>query len=147
MASNLTRFNPPSSLRGYDPMRNFDDLFNIFDVMRPLRSLDTERIRMDVKETDQAYLVKADMPGFKKDDVKVSINGDQVTISADTNKEEEHTQGGTLCRERYHGQYYRSFTLPQPIDETTANATCHDGVLELTLPKKPGAAPHQITIQ
>lgn len=147
MPSNLARFDPTHPLRTYDPFRNLDNFFNVFDIMRPLRELDTERIRMDVTETDQGYLVKAEMPGFKKEDVKVSIDGDQITISAATDQDEQKVEGSTLCRERYRGQYYRTFTLPQAVDEGTASATCHDGVLELTLPKKPGSGPHQLSIQ
>ncbi|HEX8613905.1 MAG TPA: Hsp20/alpha crystallin family protein, partial [Telluria sp.] len=66
MASNLTHFDPVGSTSRMDPFRNFDSLFNAFDLMRPLRAFDSERIRMDVSETDQAFVVRADMPGVKK---------------------------------------------------------------------------------
>ncbi len=147
MASNLARFDPLGSISRFDPLRDFDSFFNAFDMMRPLRGIDTERIRMDVSETDQAFLIRADMPGVKKEDVKVSIDGDQITISADVNQEQERTEGNTVCRERYHGQQYRSFTLPSSVDEEKAVASCHDGILELTLPKKPGSGAKQLTIQ
>jgi HSP20 family protein len=77
----------------------------------------------------------------------VSVHGDEVTISAETSKEDERTEGNTVCRERYHGKQYRSFTLPQSVDEEQANAVCRDGILELTLPKKAGSGAKQITVQ
>jgi HSP20 family protein len=147
MASNLTHFDPVGSTSRMDPFRNFDSLFNAFDLMRPLRAFDSERIRMDVSETDQAFVVRADMPGVKKEDVKVSIDGNEVTISADVSQEQERKEGSSMWRERFHGQQYRSFTLPQHVDEEHATATCRDGVLELTLPKKPGGGAKRLTVQ
>ncbi|ATQ76492.1 stress protein [Massilia violaceinigra] len=147
MASHLTRFDPVGPISRMDPFRSFDSLFNAFDLMRPLRAFDTERIRMDVSETDQAFVVRADMPGVKKEDVKVAIDGNEVTISADVSQEQEHEEGSSVWRERFRGQQYRSFTLPQQVDEEKATATCRDGVLELTLPKKPGSGGKQLTIQ
>lgn len=147
MAGNLTRFEPHSSLGRFNPMRDLANAFDMFDFMRPMRMLDNDVIRLDVTETDQAYLVKAEMPGVKREDIKVSIHGDQVTISAETNADEERTEGNIVCRERYHGKQFRSFTLPQYVDEENAHATCHDGVLELNLPKKGGAGIKQLSIQ
>ncbi|MCE3607877.1 Hsp20/alpha crystallin family protein [Massilia sp. P8910] len=147
MASHLTRFDPVGPLSQMDPFRSFDSLFNAFDLLRPLRAFGSERIRMDVSETDQAFVVRADMPGVKKEDVKVSINGNEVTISADVSQEQEHKEGSSVWRERFQGQQYRSFTLPQQVDEEKASATCRDGVLELTLPKKPGSGGKQLTVQ
>ena len=147
MAGNIARFEPQGAMARFDPIRNFAHAFNMFDMMRPLRALDVERLPIDISETDQAYLVKAEMPGFKREDIKVSVQGDEVTISAETNQEDERTEGNTVCRERYHGKQFRSFTLPQSVDEEQASATCHDGILELTLPKKAGAGARQLTIQ
>ena len=147
MAGNIARFEPQGAMSRFDPMRSFANVFNMFDMMRPLRALDVERLPIDVSETDQAYLVKAEMPGFKREDIKVSVQGDEVTISAETKQEDERTEGNTVCRERYHGKQYRSFTLPQNVDEENASATCHDGILELTLPKKAGSGARQLTIQ
>ncbi|HEX8612078.1 MAG TPA: Hsp20/alpha crystallin family protein, partial [Telluria sp.] len=83
----------------------------------------------------------------KKEDVKVSIDGNEVTISADVSQEQERKEGSSMWRERFHGQQYRSFTLPQHVDEEHATATCRDGVLELTLPKKPGGGAKRLTVQ
>lgn len=147
MAGNLTRFDPRGGLARFEPMRNFGNLFDMFDLMRPLRALGDENLRIDVTETDQAYQVKAEMPGFKKEDIKVAIQGDQVTISAESTSDQERSEGNVVCRERYQGSQHRTFTLPQYVDEENASATCHDGILELNLPKKPGTGGKQLTIQ
>lgn len=147
MAGNLTRFTPQSTLSRFNPMRDLANAFDMFDFMRPSSLLETGSIRLDVSETDQAYLVKAEMPGIKRDDIKVSIQGDQVMISAESDTEEERTEGNVVCRERYHGRQFRSFTLAQSVDEENAHASYHDGVLELNLPKKGGVGAKQLTIQ
>ena len=147
MAGNLTRFAPQSPLSRFNPMRDLVSAFDMFDFMRPSGLLEQDTLRLDVTETDQAYVVKAEMPGIKKDDIKVSIQGDQVTISAEADVEEERSEGSVVCRERYHGKQFRSFTLPQSVDEENAQASYHDGVLALNLPKIGGAGARQLTIQ
>lgn len=147
MASNIQRFDPQGAMSRFEPMRGLGNMFDMFDFMRPTQMFETESLRIDVNETDQAYLVKAEMPGIKKEDIKVAINGDEVTISGERSSEEERREGNIVCRERYQGRQYRSFTLPQSVDEEKATATCHDGVLELNLPKKLGAGAKQLTIQ
>ncbi|NHZ36973.1 Hsp20/alpha crystallin family protein [Massilia rubra] len=147
MANHLTRFDPGTQISRLDPFRNVDSLFNAFDLMRPWRAFDSEAIRMDVSETDQAFVVRADMPGVKKEDLKVSIDGNEVTISADVTEEQEHKEGSSMWRERFHGQQFRTFTLPQQVDDEKATASCRDGVLELTLPKKPGGGAKRLTVQ
>lgn len=145
MASNLSRYTAPSPLARFNPMR--DLMADMFDFMQPASLFERDTIRLDVSETDQAYLVKAEMPGLKRDDIKVSIQGDQVSISAETDTEQERTEGNVVCRERYHGKQFRSFNLPQSVDEDNAHASYHDGVLELNLPKKGGAGARQLAIQ
>lgn len=147
MAGNITRFDPHSSLAHRNPMRELVNAFDIFDMMRPMRMLENEVIPVDITETDQAYLVKAEMPGVKREDIKVSVHGDQVTISAETSADQERTEGNIVCRERYHGKQFRSFSLPQSVDEDNAHATCNNGILELNLPKKGGAGAKQLSIQ
>ncbi len=147
MASNMTRFEPHSPLARFNPMRDLANAFDMFDIMQPLRMLENQVIPVDITETDQAYLVKAEMPGVKREDIKVSVQGDQITISAETSTDKERTEGNIVCRERYHGKQFRSFSLPQSVDEENAHATCTDGVLELSLPKKAGGGAKQLAIQ
>ncbi len=117
----------------------FDDLFRGF-LMRPSRAaeLPETQIRMDVKEDDKAYLVHAEIPGVKKDEIQVTIDGNQVAISAEFKAEKEVKEGIKVLRsERYRGKLSRAFLLGQEVDDATAEAKYQDGVLELTLPKKP----------
>ena len=125
----------------------FDDLFRGF--FRPVRvEKAAATIKMDVTEHDTAYVVKAEIPGVAKDDIQVSIEGNQVTIGAEVKRESETKEGQRLLRaERYTGSVYRGFTLPVEIDEAASNAKYENGVLELTLVKKAAVAGRKLTIQ
>ncbi len=149
MANNLIRFDPFTDMARFDPFRNIDELFSDFPLMPTRRSMGMAppRIRMDVTEDDQNYLVKADIPGVTKDDIKVAIDGNQVSVSAEMKEEKEASGAGMLCKERHYGQQYRSFTLPQDVDDTKAEAKYENGVLQLTLPKKAGTGRKQLAIQ
>jgi HSP20 family protein len=149
MAGNLTRFDPLGDMMRFDPYRNIEDFFKEFSMLPSLRGYEAEhRRRMDMSETDQAYQVKADIPGVKKEDIKISVEGNKVSISAEVKEEKEEKQAGNVVRsERYFGQQYRSFLLPQEVDDAKVEAKYQDGVLSLTLPKKPGSTGKQITIQ
>jgi len=146
--ANITRFDPFSELTRLDPFRDMDDLFRGFMVRPVFRGLDGEpQIKLDVSEEDKAYLVKAEIPGVKKEDIHVSIDGNQVSISAEVKKETEEKEGKRVIRsERYYGKVYRSFSLDQEVDQGGAQAKYTDGVLEVTLPKKPGTAPKKLTV-
>lgn len=148
MASNLTRYDPLRELMRFDPFRGIEDIMRDFPITTALRGFDSGRaIRVDVTENDQEYLVKADIPGAKKEDIRVSVDGNLVSISATVQEETEQTSGNAVYSERYSGSQYRSFSLPQAVDDTRTAARYEDGVLYLTLPKKPGAAHTQIAIQ
>ena len=125
----------------------FRDFFR--NMLRPTRlELETEpEIRLDLKETEKAYLVHAEVPGVKKEDIDVSIDGNLVTIRAEVRREKED-KGETMLRtERYYGAMTRSFTLATDVDEKAASAKYTDGVLELTLPKKAGSASRRLQVQ
>lgn len=138
--ANLTRFNPVDDA--------FDDLFRGF-LMRPVRmeGVPEVQIKMDVKEDDKAYTVHAEIPGVKKDDIHVNIDGNQVSISAEVKNEKEVKDGEKVLRsERYYGKVSRAFTLGQDVDEEAAQAKYNDGVLELSLPKKAAARARRLNI-
>lgn len=140
--ANLTRYDPFET--GIEP---FDDLFRGF--FRPVR-MDRElpQFKMDVKENEKAYTVHADLPGVKKEDIHVSIEGNTVAISAETRSESEQKEGEkVLKRERSYGKVYRSFSLGADIDEASATARYNDGVLELVLPKKVAAASKRLAVE
>lgn len=147
--ANLVPFDPFSDLMRFDPFGDMEEFFKDFRVA-PLRTqVEMEpRIKMDLSENDQAYTVKAEIPGVKKEDIKVSIDGSQVSITAEMKKEKEEKKGETTIRsERYYGKQSRRFTVACDIDETKAEAKYEDGVLQLTLPKKPGTAGRELTVQ
>jgi Molecular chaperone (small heat shock protein) len=106
-------------------------------------------IKMDVAEDDKAYHVKAEVPGVKKEDIHVSVEGNQVSITAEVKKEKEEKNGETVLRsERYYGMQSRSFTLMHDVDQDKAEAKYQDGVLDLTLPKKVnGGAVKQLAVK
>jgi HSP20 family protein len=139
--ANLTRFDPFA-----DP---FEDM--VRRVFKPVRwEVDTQplQIKVDVQENDKAYTVKAEVPGVKKEDINVQIEGNQVSISAESKQEKDVKENGKVIRsERYYGSLYRSFTLGQDVDQAAATAKYADGVLQLTLPKKASAATKKLTVQ
>ncbi|HSN40185.1 MAG TPA: Hsp20/alpha crystallin family protein [Burkholderiales bacterium] len=144
--ANITRYDPFSDITRFDPFHNFDDLFKGFMVRPVLREMEPD-IKMDVSEDDKAYTVRAEVPGVKKEDIKISVDGNQVAISAEVKKEKEEKEGKKVIRsERYYGKVYRSFSLDQDVDQNAAKAKYSDGVLELTLPKKPGTAGKEISV-
>ena len=143
--ANVTRF---------DPFSDLDDLFKGF-LVRPLAlegrgdgGVQLPRAKVDVAEKNGAYVVTAELPGVKKEDIHVSIDGAQVTLEAEVRREKEASKDErVLHTERVYGKVMRSFTLPQEVDEAKAQAKFQDGVLELTLPKKAAAQRKQISIQ
>lgn len=143
MANKLTRFDPFTDLTRFDrPFGGLQELFEQFGMQpfgRGGQSMPS--IRMDVSETPQAYTVKADIPGVQKEDIKVSIEGSQVSISAESRSGKEEKEGETVVRsERSYGRQSRSFTLGSEIDDAKASARYENGVLELTLPKRGGGS-------
>jgi HSP20 family protein len=140
-----------ASITRYSPLDEaFDDLFRGFFV-RPVsyeKPAGAAQFRVDVSENEKAYTLRAELPGVKKEDINVTIDGDTVAISAEVKSEKEVKNGDRVLRsERYYGKLYRAFTLGQEVDESGTQARYADGVLELTLPKKAAAQAKRITIQ
>ena len=148
---NITRFNPLEDA--------FENMFRGVPVWLPnpetrawLPNLETRapaptQFRMDVTENDKEYQVLAEMPGVRKEEISVTINGNEVTVSAEVKHEKDIKNGETVIRaERYYGKIQRAFALSQEVDEATAQAKYNDGVLELTLPKKTVAAAKRLAV-
>ncbi|MBI4196151.1 MAG: Hsp20 family protein [Betaproteobacteria bacterium] len=141
--SALTRFDPFSA--------DLDDMFKGLFV-RPVRfdieGLPHLQIKLEVKRNDDAYTVSAELPGVKKEDIHVEVDGNQVTISAEVKKESEEKKGELVLRsERYYGKLERGFTLDSDIDESKVEAKYADGVLKLVLPKKARATSKRISVK
>jgi HSP20 family protein len=129
----------------------YDPFFEVFPELVkgsfPFMGRESFGIRVDVKETDGAYKVSAEIPGVKKEDIHVDIDGNVVSISAEVESKSEEKEGEKVLRsERYHGAASRSFTLATEVDESKAIAKYHDGVLDLTLPKKASTAAKRLAI-
>ena len=137
-------------LTRYDPFADagFDDLFRgFFKPVRVANGPTAAAIKMDVTETDKAYVVHAEMPGVKKDEIQVAIEGNQVSISAEVKRESQKKEGERVLRsERYYGSSYRSFVLPTEIDESASEAKYDNGVLELKLAKKAAVTGRKLAI-
>jgi len=141
--SNLTRFGRGGSL--------FDEMFR--DVspgyfVRPLHGDPLpERIKVDVKENGDAYTVQAEIPGVKKEDIHVDVEGSVVTLRAQIRQQDEQVKDNqVLHSERYYGEVARSLQLPADIDQQAAVAKYDSGVLTLTLPKKVQKSAQRLTI-
>ena len=106
------------------------------------------QLRVDVTENNGGYVVRAEIPGVKKEDINVAIDGNQVEISAEVKNEKVVKEGEKVLRsERYFGKVYRAFALGEDIDEGATQARYADGILELKLAKKAPTSARRITIQ
>ncbi|MEW6707481.1 MAG: Hsp20/alpha crystallin family protein [Pseudomonadota bacterium] len=132
-------------------LERMDDLFPEFfrRWARPMQlgAETPSEIRIDVTENDKEYVVSAEIPGAKKDDIRVMVDGNYVSISAELKKDEEKKEGRMLVKETYRGSISRGFTLGHEVDDKAASAKLEDGVLHLTLPKRTSASSHLINVQ
>jgi HSP20 family protein len=139
-----------TNLVTYDPFvdTGFDELFRGF--FKPVRMEGARTpitIKMDVSETGEGYMIHAEVPGVKKEDINVEIEGNEVTITAEVRREWEKKEGDKMLRsERYYGNVYRSFTLPHELDEAKSEAKYNNGVLELKLVRKAGVTGKKLPV-
>lgn len=142
----LSRWSPFRQIARFDP---FTDIEDVLRGWLPRGNRQFERamdMRLDVSETDKSYAISVDLPGVRKDDIDVAVEGSQVTISADVKRDSSSQHGREIHSERYSGHAYRSLSLPQEIDAAAAKAQYDGGVLTLTLPKKNGAAARHLEV-
>ena len=140
MLNTLTRYEP---LTGLD--RVLDELFRPTLWQAPASEL--APMRVDVRESADKYTVFAELPGVKKDQIAVEIDGDEVAITAETRRDEAPQGEAWLYAERRFGKRQRRLVVPHEIDEASAEARFADGVLELTLPKKAAQAVRRIEVR
>lgn len=129
----------------------FDDLFQgFFRPMSLTRTGNGQAVvpAMDVTERDKEYVVKAELPGVKKDDIEVTLQNGLLTISAEAKQESEEKEKGRIIRqERRYGKYVRHLRLDNDVDERNVKANYEDGMLELTLPKVEAVQPKRIPVK
>jgi HSP20 family protein len=142
--ANLTRFDP-FRLRRLDPFESMvRDL--VPTGLRSMMRWEEPAIPVEVQELDNAYLMTAELPGVSKEDIDISIAGNQVTISAEVKQEKMAADAKEWCNERLYGKFSRSIQLPLEIEENGAEASYADGLLHLTLPKKASSVAKRLEI-
>ena len=157
MSKTGTQMAPMRAFRsvGSDPFRE------LFDLQRGINQLFGESFgapsddvalkawapAVDVYEDEDAFLIKVELPEVNRDDVKVSLDENTLSLSGERRVENEEKRENYHRVERRYGQFYRSFTLPPNVNGEAINAQFKDGVLRLTLPKKEEAKPKQIEVK
>ena len=141
MLNTLTRYEPLTGRLD----RVLDELFRPTLWQAPASEL--APMRVDVRESADKYTVFAELPGVKKDQIAVEIDGDEVAITAETRRDEAPQGEAWLYAERRFGKRQRRLVVPHEIDEASAEARFADGVLELTLPKKAAQAVKRIEVR
>lgn len=142
----LLRFTPHNNLR--DIQRGIDHVFD--DFFRPLGEERTAlwNPRVDFSETDDAYLIRADIPGVKKEDIDINVQDGTLSISGERHQESTETdeKHNILRAERSVGRFYRSFSLPSTVDVDAIEAKVEDGVLNVRVPKAEEVKPRKIEV-
>jgi len=140
-----------ASLIPYNPLvdTGIDELFRgFFQPIRMESRTAPLTIKIDVTEDDKSYTVHAEIPGVSKDDIQVTIEGNEVTLAAEVKREKEVKDGQrVLHSECFSGNAHRSITLPTELDETQSEARYDKGVLELKLAKKAASAGKRLNVQ
>jgi HSP20 family protein len=142
-----TRVNRSTAIDPFEAMqREFDSMFGRY--LNGRTSSDVGRLApygVDVREDADHIYVEAELPGFRKDDVDITLENQTLTITAER-KEETQKKGDLLLNERRYSRFLRSFTLPPTVDEQTVNAKLQDGVLTITLNKREESKPRKISV-
>lgn len=124
----------------FDDMFDFDDFDKEFNrMMRPLYGKHAQNMmKTDVRETDNSYELDIDLPGFKKDEIKVELDNGYLSISAakGLDKDEEKKDGKYIRRERYAGSMNRTFYVGSQLTQQDIQAKFEDGILKISVPKK-----------
>ena len=148
--SNLTRWNPVTELE--DLLDRYTRQFGVTRSNGERESKDLFRRSdwapsVDIKETPEAFLIEAELPGLNKEDVKVTVHDGVLSIQGERRKNEESSDEKHHRVERFYGSFLRRFTLPDNVSDDAIQASFKDGVLHLTLTKSEPAQPKAIEVQ
>ena len=142
---------PPTIARGWDPFRTMRELLRWDPFSEFAPTLATEEMgfepAFEVKETPNAYVFRADLPGMKSEDLDVKLAQNRLTVSGKREAEKREKTDTYYTYERSYGHFMRSFTLPEGVESDKVDADLKDGVLTLTLPKKPEVQPRQVQVK
>lgn len=138
------------NIMNWEPFREMDDLFSRY-ARTAGRNLfrgedDSWTPSADITETDKEYLIKANLPEVKREDVKVTLENGALTISGERRREKEEKGENEIRVESYYGTFSRSFSLPDNVDTRSVRAESKDGVLKIHIPKTEAAKPRAISI-
>jgi len=146
--TNLIRFSPNTDMRRMQ--REFDTLFNSFFPATRTESSEAETAvwtpRIDLAETDDAYLIHLDLPGLSKEDINLNYHDGTLSVSGERKVNEQEDKANYVRIERFYGHFYRSFALPKAINQNDIEATYQDGVLDIRVPKTEEVKPRQIKV-
>lgn len=136
----------------WEPFREFEDMFRQYSPLfsRALRRTgedETWSPVADITETDKEYLIKAELPEVKKEDVKITLENGVITITGERKHEKEQKDENEIRVESFYGSFARSFSLPENIDPKGIKAESKDGVLRVRIPKTPAAESKKIAIE
>src|SRR5690606_3465239 len=137
------------SLARWNPFREFEEFFNQYPRLGKATGGASQELMtaadwapaVDISENPQAYLIKADLAGVRREDIQVRVEGGQLRLSGERKFEKEEKDKKQHRVERFYGSFSRSFSLPDDADESQIKAEYKDGVLNLTLPKREPSAP------
>lgn len=146
----LQQWDPFGELRRADSL--FDRVWRGFWVQPASATSRSWSIPIDIVDDDERLIVSASLPGLKSDDIKVSVDGNVLTVRAEASSESESShenenEAGYLVRERRHGSFARSIRLPKSVDREKIESRYQDGVLRVELPKVPEQTPREIEVK
>lgn len=125
----------------------FEDFFTDEKALAPFPFAGKGMPALDVKETDDAITVDAELPGLKQEEIQVTVEEGVLTISAERKQEKDEKTKNVHRLERFYGQMERKLALPASVEDGKIDAVYKDGVLHVTLPKKPSAKPKAVTVK
>lgn len=137
----------------WEPFREFEDMFRQYSPFsgRALRRVGGEGAQWaplaDISETDKEYVIKAELPEVKKEDVKITLENGMITIAGERRHEKEQKDENEIRIESFYGSFSRSFSLPENIDAKGIRAESKDGVLRVRIPKTQAASAKPISIE
>ena len=143
MANDVTRYNDRSGRRD---LSLFDDFFD--SMLGAWDNYSARVPAVDVEETDKEFIIKAEMPGFNENNVKITVDKHVLHITGEVDESEKDKDGKRyLIKERRHSSFERSFSLPEGLDESAISASFENGILTVTLPKLPEEKPRHIEVK
>jgi HSP20 family protein len=152
----MIRWQPRGAMRQWAPFRDIEqfqqEMNRLFDWTFGRHGSDdlwegSWSPAVDVVQDSDRFHVRVDLPGMKREEIGITLNGDTLTITGEKKRENEVKEDSYFRAERYYGKFSRSLTLPSSVDANKIEATYKDGVLDITIPRSEEAKPKQIKIQ